>query len=175
VKTLPTATAVLALVLAAGCREHYAFTPVDPSAATSRALDVLDRLPNVQTQQLAAGRALSLNAAALVREGDPPFKFVYIFDWGSAANHLTFTLHRLGDPPPFNGSGSVTYNCSVPPFNGALIGAPLPTPLCPLFKGNTSQDKPKLLEIADLPVGIYALVMTNHGPGNETIRWAGIE
>ena len=163
--------AVIFLAVCLGCSESYTFTPTDPSGLGMRLVELLDR-PFVQTQPLAAGRARTARVAALVREGDPPLSFVYIFDWGSAANHVTFTLHREGDAPPLNFAGALTFDCSLP-LNGSLIGASLQKPLCPLTTGSTSHDKPKLLEIRDLPQGMYSLVMTNHGPGDETIRWTG--
>jgi hypothetical protein len=97
--------------------------------------------------------------------------FVYVFDWLSAANHVTFAFHRLGNPPPRDGSSVANNDCAIPQSE-SIIGLPLARPLCPIVLSNTSSDKAKFLEIPkDLPPGDYSVVVSNYGSTSETIRW----
>jgi hypothetical protein len=155
------------------CSESRTFTPVSPSDISARAIQALNEEPFLQTQTIGAGRTIRLSGAAFFYGDEEPSSVVYVFDWISAANHVTFALHRVGDPPPReSGSFTTSNDCAIPQPTESIIGAPLSRPLCPIALSNTSSDKPKLLEVSTtLPPGDYRLVVSNHGSTGETIRW----
>lgn len=166
---------IVVVVGLAGCREGRTFTPVDPSMVPERITKALDDDPYTSSQAVPAGRAGSDFFSIGFYPGENP-SAVYLLDWTSAANSVTIALHRTGEPlPRTDGQFFLAPICSVPArlqAGGTAIGAALPLPLCPVALSNTSSDKPKLLEIKDLPPGEYTMVVTNRGPGNETIRSA---
>ena len=154
----------------AACREGSTFTPVDPSTIPERITNALDDSQYTSSQAIPAGRAGADNALLSFSPGQNA-SAVYLLDWTAAANRVTITLHRVGEPRI--GGSLPPPTCSVPArlqAGGTAIGAALPLPLCPVALSNTSSDKPKALEIKDLPPGEYAIVVTNSGPGNDTIR-----
>ena len=165
------ATWLLVVVVGlAACREGRTFTPFDPSTVPERIIRALDDSPYTSSRFVPAGRAGADSAFISFSPGENP-SVLYLLDWTSAANSVTITLHRTGEPrlPGPYPAGT----CSMPARlenGGTAIGAALPLPLCPVALSNASSDKPKALEITNLPPGEYAIVVTNSGPGGDTIR-----
>jgi hypothetical protein len=52
---------------------------------------------------------------------------------------------------------------------GTLLTAPQSLPTCPVVLSNTTNEKPKFLDLGALPRGAYSFVATNGGPGNEAL------
>lgn len=174
---LSAATVLCLLAGLTACSESRTFTPVGPSDISARLIQALDQTPFRSAQALSAGRTAELPGGFSVYPDEPipNFSVVYVFDWLSAANHVTFTIHRRGDPlPRVSGPFTLSDHCSIPPVSGSIMGAPLSRTLCPIVLGHTSSDKPKRLEIsfADFGPGDYRVVASHYGSTSETIRWA---
>ena len=171
--------ALLALgVSAAGCSESHVFIPLEPSQQSARLRQALDDLYarfQFPTATLNAGRRGAETSFVIYQ--DETLNGLYVVDWSSANNNITVAVHRTGSAGVLDGPLERD-NCSTPArlfSGGSPINAPTPTPLCPIVASDTSNAKPKFIAMETLPPGQYDVVLTNPGPGNETIRAAFFE
>jgi hypothetical protein len=151
-----------------GCQEGSTFSPSDPATVRDRILtELLNTIPNNQgTKAIAAG----VTAEVARFQGTPPDEtgavYRFLMDWTSDANHLTIALYQTAQTVDF--SGIVIATCRVP---GSAVAAPPSLPVCPVVASVTAAEKPKALQHS-AEHGAFAIVVTNHGPGNEIIRYA---
>lgn len=149
-----------------GCREGSTFVPSDPTTVRERILTELDASPTQHTRAIAAGVTTEVVQYTAVRcETGENLRF--LLDWTSEVNHLTITLYQTGESPD-DSSAPTAANCRVP---GALAPTPPSFPICPVVVSVTTRDKPKALE-QSADRRRFSVVVTNNGPGNETVRWA---
>jgi hypothetical protein len=147
-----------------GCQEGSTFTPSDPAQVQERILTELNASFNLRTQAIAAGVTTEVETFTPGSTGETGWVWRFLMDWTSDANHLTMTMYQTA--PTF--SGIATATCRVP---GSRLAAPLSLPICPVVASVTTREKPKALQhSADL--GEFSIVVTNNGPGHETIRYA---
>jgi hypothetical protein len=150
---------------ALSCREGVTFLPVDPTTVRQRIVTQLDGHPNLQTRAVPSGATIEIAKSA-----DTPCEsgevMRFMMDWTSEANHLTIAMYQTGESPS-ESSGSVAANCRVP---GSSAAASPSLPVCPIVASATTAEKPKALEQAADRIA-FSVVVTNHGPGNDTIRW----
>jgi hypothetical protein len=159
---------------AAGCTESTVFIPLEPSEQSARLTQALDdlyaRFP-IPQEALNSGRR-GRTSGFVVYEGEPATNGIFVVDWSPSSSNVTLSLHRIGSAGVLD-APLVNDNCSLPPFifnGGTPVGQPLPLPLCPTVANDTSNARPKYIEIANIPPGQYEFVITNQGPGNVTIR-----
>lgn len=127
-------------------------SPTEPTTAQ----DVLDRLAaplpaNEAPRTVAAG-----TTEWMVGFGGIP-RVIYAIDWTSASNHVTLEVYL--DRPG---------QCQVPI---TALGGNGGLPVCQLVISDTSGAKPKLVEFDADTTAVYVLTATNHGPGDEMVRF----
>jgi hypothetical protein len=166
--TLPLRS-VLVLALAASwmaCREGVTFLPSDPTTVRDRILSELEALPSVQTRAISAGVTVEVARIADTRcETGEVLRF--LMDWSSDANHLTIALYQTGEGPT-DSSDIVVAQCRVP---GSSLPVQTSHPICPIVASVMTTERPKALQ-QSMDRLAFSIVVTNNGPGNETIRWA---
>ena len=161
-----------------GCQEKRTFVPLAPSEFRDRVLAALPTYPYKYEYSLNPGRFGSVfstqNVAGLWKT------HVLVVDWTSAANRITVAVHHTGNVR-VDGFEWTTepFDCFVPSNlqsipGGMLLTAPRPRPLCGTVLSDTSNDKPKVLDLRDLPTGAYEFLATSEGPANETLSVAYI-
>jgi hypothetical protein len=171
------------MLLAAGvltaCQASSTFTPVAPDVVVTRLTAALDN-PFVVGAPIASGRTGQyFGGTTIYLEEEGLYSYTLVLDWSSPTNRVTIAVHRTGGAVSFDNENEVgEATCSVPgiltgppfPNTGIPIGAPLPLPLCPVVWSNTTNEKPKVLQLTNATSGRYAIVVTNEGPGTETVR-----
>jgi hypothetical protein len=159
--------AILGFALAlAGCEEGTTFTPSDPATVTERILDALNASSNLRTQTIAAGVAREVTFTGGGNPNETGELWRFLVDWTSGANQVTIVMYQT----TLDSRGLVS-GCRVP---GSLNVAPPSLPICPVVASNTTLEKPKALQQNGDRGALSGLswVVTNNGPGNETIRYA---
>jgi hypothetical protein len=151
-----------------GCREGSTFSPSDPATVRERILtELLNTIPNNQgTKAIAGGVTAEVARFQGTLPGEIGAVYRFLMDWTSDANHLTIALYQTAET--LDSSGIVSATCRVP---GSPVAAPPSLPVCPVVASVTTLEKPKALQHS-AGHGAFSIVVTNNGPGNETIRYA---
>jgi hypothetical protein len=174
------ATLVVATIGLTACQAKSVFTPVAPDVLATRLAGAFDS-PFIIPYTISAGRTGEISNTTIYVEEEGLYSYAVVLDWTSPSNRVTVAVHRTGGPVSFdNDNSSFDETCSVPqrltgpPLanTGTLIGAALPRPLCPVVWSNTTNEKPKLLDLTSATSGRYSVVVTNEGPGTESVRLA---
>jgi hypothetical protein len=166
-------SAAIVLLASAGCTEKTTFIPLSPSVLKERVIEAAKTYPYKFDMTLNSGRWGEGFSTQIVEASlqNP----LLLIDWTSATNRIIVTIHRTGDVVGTGDDINVTrHTCFIPVAIysggvGALLTAPQSQPTCPVVLSNATNEKPKFLDLRDLPLGGYSFVVTNEGPGNEAL------